>query len=50
MLIIAGFVLHTNLPLVPIGIVVLVIGVVLMSREGWDTLSAAAATTTKPAT
>jgi uncharacterized membrane protein HdeD (DUF308 family) len=29
-LIIAGFVLHTNLPLVPIGIVVLVIGVVLM--------------------
>jgi uncharacterized membrane protein HdeD (DUF308 family) len=29
-LIIAGFVLHTNLPLMPIGIVVLVIGVVLM--------------------
>jgi uncharacterized membrane protein HdeD (DUF308 family) len=29
-LIIAGFVVHTNLPLVPIGVVVLVIGVVLM--------------------
>ena len=29
-LIIAGFLLHTNLPLVPIGVVVLVIGVVLM--------------------
>jgi uncharacterized membrane protein HdeD (DUF308 family) len=29
-LIIAGFVFHTNLPLVPIGAVVLVIGVVLM--------------------
>jgi uncharacterized membrane protein HdeD (DUF308 family) len=29
-LIIAGFVFHTNLPLVPIGVVVLIIGVVLM--------------------
>jgi uncharacterized membrane protein HdeD (DUF308 family) len=29
-LIVAGLVLHTNLPLVPIGVVVLVIGVVLM--------------------
>ena len=29
-LIIAGFLLHTNLPLVPIGVVVLVIGLVLM--------------------
>lgn len=29
-LIIAGFVLHTNLPLVPIGVILLVIGSVLM--------------------
>jgi uncharacterized membrane protein HdeD (DUF308 family) len=29
-LIIAGFVVHTNLPLMPIGVVVLTIGVVLM--------------------
>ena len=30
-LIIAGFVFHTNLPLVPIGGVLLIIGVVLMA-------------------
>jgi uncharacterized membrane protein len=29
-LILAGFVFHTNLPLVPIGVVVLIIGVLLM--------------------